>query len=161
MQRIALLSVLVLAEPAIAQLAPNAPADRPVPLSTKAQLSALDKAIAPYVASARATYPSARERFKSGLPPRHTFFVTTRIYDRQGRHEQVFIRVEKIAEGKISGRIASPVRLIAGYRMNQPHAVDEAALIDWIVSRPDGTEEGNVVGKFFDTYKPKACPSKT
>jgi hypothetical protein len=25
-----------------------------------------------------------------------------------------------------------------------------------MISRPDGTEEGNVVGKFLDTYRPPA-----
>jgi hypothetical protein len=29
-----------------------------------------------------------------------------------------------------------------------------SALLDWLITRPDGTEEGNVVGKFIDTYRP-------
>ena len=27
-------------------------------------------------------------------------------------------------------------------------------VLDWTISKPDGTEEGNFVGKFLDTYRP-------
>ena len=137
------------------------PTDRPVSATERCQLEEMHRVTAPLTEQARATYPDAKRRFLAGELPRDRFFVTTRLHDPAGREEQIFVVVDSIRDGRISGRIASPVRLIAGYRMNQPHAVDEAALIDWTVSRPDGTEEGNVVGKFFDTYKPKACPSKT
>jgi hypothetical protein len=137
------------------------PTDRPVSATERCQLEEMHRVTAPLTEQARATYPDAKRRFLAGELPRDRFFVTTRLHDPAGREEQIFVVVDSILDGRISGRIASPVRLIAGYRMNQPHAVDEAALIDWTVSRPDGTEEGNVVGKFFDTYKPKACPSKT
>ena len=30
----------------------------------------------------------------------------------------------------------------------------ESDVLDWTISKPDGTEEGNFVGKFLDTYKP-------
>jgi hypothetical protein len=32
--------------------------------------------------------------------------------------------------------------------------VSEAELLDWLITKPDGSEEGNVVGKFLDTYRP-------
>ena len=35
-----------------------------------------------------------------------------------------------------------------------PVTVKEAELVDWMIARPDGSEEGNVVGKFLDTWKP-------
>jgi hypothetical protein len=144
----------VLATSALAQLAPNAPADRPGALSEEAQLAAFDKAIAPYVAKARATYIAAREKFVAGLPPRHLFFVTTRIYDKHGRWEQAFIHVDRIASGKIDGRIASDLNLVQGYRAGQAYSLPESDLIDWTITKPDGSEEGNVVGKFLDTYRP-------
>lgn len=44
----------------------------------------------------------------------------------------------------------------------------ESMLIDWTISKPDGTEEGNYIGKFLDDYQaaqktgvaaqPKALP---
>ena len=137
------------------------PVDRPVSATELCQLEEMHRVTAPLTEQARATYPDAKRRFLAGELPTHRFFVTTRIYDKAGREEQIFVVVDSIRDGRISGRIASPVRLVAGYRLNQAHALDETELVDWTVSRPDGTEEGNVVGKFFDTYKPKACPAKT
>jgi hypothetical protein len=29
----------------------------------------------------------------------------------------------------------------------------EPVLIDWLITKPDGSEGGNVVGKFLDTQK--------
>jgi hypothetical protein len=32
--------------------------------------------------------------------------------------------------------------------------VQEKDVYDWTISRPDGSEDGNYVGKFLDTYHP-------
>jgi uncharacterized protein YegJ (DUF2314 family) len=150
---ILVLIMLAVALPAAGQLAPNAPRDKPVGLE-EAQFAAFERAIAPHVAKARATYPEARERYLRGLPTGHTFFVTTRLYDEQGRWEQAFIQVTGIANGKIHGRIASQLTLVTNLENGQKYSFPEADLLDWMVARPDGSEEGNVVGKFLDTYRP-------
>ena len=110
--------------------------------------------MAPYVAQARASYPAARERFRVGLLPGHTFFVTTRLHDAAGREEQAFVVVDSITNGMIAGRIASQIGVVQGFRYGQPYSFPETDLVDWMVSRPDGSEEGNVVGKFLDSYTP-------
>lgn len=138
------------------ELAPNAPVDRPVSAAEACQLQAMLQAMAPYVAQARATYPAARQRYVQGLPARHTMFVTTRLRDSIGRVEQVFVAVDSIRGPLIAGRIWSPVSVVAGYRYRQPYTFVDSLLVDWMVARPDGTEEGNVVGKFLDTYQPPA-----
>jgi hypothetical protein len=114
----------------------------------------MHQAMAPYVAQARASYPAARDRFLAGPPGGNTFFVTTRLHDAEGREEQVFVAVDSIMDAKIAGRIWSPIQLVRGYRFQQPYTFPESELLDWMFARPDGTEEGNVVGKFLDTYKP-------
>ncbi|MBK7538639.1 MAG: hypothetical protein IPI49_25370 [Myxococcales bacterium] len=45
-------------------------------------------------------------------------------------------------------RIATPGRLQVG----DPVQFSEQEVEDWTISRPDGSEEGNVVGKFLDTW---------
>jgi hypothetical protein len=142
-------------------VAPNAPADRQLSATRACQWDAARRAMAPYVARARASYPEARERFRAGLPARHTFFVTTRLRDERGREEQVFVAVEGIVDGQVVGRIWSRVFVVEGYRLRQPYAFPESELVDWMVARPDGTEEGNVVGKFLDTYTPPARCAET
>ncbi len=39
-------------------------------------------------------------------------------------------------------------------RRQQEYSFNEDELLDWLISKPDGSEEGNVVGKFLDTYGP-------
>ena len=43
---------------------------------------------------------------------------------------------------------------LIGYGMGQFYSLPESQLIDWMIAKPDGTEEGNEVGKFLDTYHP-------
>jgi hypothetical protein len=46
--------------------------------------------------------------------------------------------------------VVQVIGLLAGDR----YATAEAELLDWLIAKPDGAEEGNVVGKFLDTYQP-------
>jgi hypothetical protein len=154
-------AMLLSAEIASAQrpveVAPNAPADQPLRPRAWCQWNAAVRAMEPYIAQARSTYPAARERFLRGLPPHHTFFVTARVKDSAGRVEQVFVAVDTIQSGRITGRIWSNLERAIGFRRGQRYDLSERDLIDWMIARPDGSEEGNVVGKFLDVYRPPDC----
>ena len=139
------------------EVAPNAPADRPFGPREWCQWNAAVRAMEPYVARAKSTYPAAKERFLRGLPPHHTFFVTTRLKDSAGRIEQVFVAVDTIQNARIKGRIWSDIERAAGFHRGQRYELPERDIIDWMIARPDGTEEGNVVGKFLDEYRPPDC----
>jgi DNA primase len=73
---------------------------------TKEQLADYEKAVAPYIKEARDTYPSARARFLAGLPSGEHFFAVTRLSDSQAHHEQIFIRVQTIKDGLVTGVIS-------------------------------------------------------
>jgi hypothetical protein len=135
-------------------LAPNAPADKPVGFSNGQQHQELLKAIAPYVEQAKNSWPQAKENYLKGLPPRYVFFVTTELVDTREKHEIVFIEVREIEKGIVTGLIANEISTVSGFKQGQTHTVPEADILDWTVSKPDGSEEGNVVGKFLETYKP-------
>jgi hypothetical protein len=145
-------SSLVLAQPY--RLSPSAPEDKPLNVN-RIQLERLEAAIQPLIKQAKATYPEAKRRFLAGLPKGETFFVTAVIRDRSGLSEQAFIAVQNIEEGNVSGRVASGLSLIKGYKAGDPYRLPETEIIDWLISKPDGTEEGNLVGKFLDTYRPQ------
>jgi len=138
----------IAAEP---QLSPNAPADQPVPVAP-AQLDSFEAVIAPYIAQAKSTYPAAKAKYLAGLPRGQHFFVTTRLHDSTGAFEQVFIAVNAIRDGVISGRIASDINTVQGYKNGDTYSFAESDLVDWLIALPDGSEEGNFVGKFFDGY---------
>ena len=42
---------------------------------------------------------------------------------------------------------------MSGYRGGDAYSFPETDLIDWTISKPDGTEEGNFVGNFLDSYQ--------
>ena len=132
-------------------LAANAPKDQP---GTHPDEKKFDEAIKPYVEKARKTYPDAKERFLAGLPPKHVFYVTARLHDSAGRWEQVFIEVKELSDGKVKGLIANDITAVSGYKLGDSYTFLASELIDWTISKPDGTEDGNFVGKFLDSYKP-------
>lgn len=131
-------------------LSRDAPQDKPAVISSALRYQ---RAIAPLVARARASYPQAKQRFLAGLPAGQTFFLTTELMDARGNTEQVFIAVSSIENGKVTGRIWNDLMHVTGYRRGQTYSFSETVLIDWLITKPDGSEEGNVVGKFLDTYK--------
>jgi hypothetical protein len=82
-----------------------------------------------------------------------------------GHFEQVFVTVDSIGRGTVFGRIASNVAYVEGFRSGQAHLVPFGDVLDWTIVRPDGTEEGNFVGKYLDSLQnrlqaggiPKPC----
>jgi uncharacterized protein YegJ (DUF2314 family) len=145
---ILLCSTVLAQEP---QLSPEAPQDKPASVTSDA-MAAFEAAIAPHIEEAKKTYPSAKEKFKAGLPDGQSFFVTTRLYDASGTFEQVFIAVSKIDNGVIAGRIWSDIRRVQGYKHGDSYSFPEVDILDWLITHPDGSEEGNFVGKFLDGY---------
>jgi hypothetical protein len=134
-------------------LSPDAPQDKPALAATADKVARMQEAMEPYVQEARKTYPDARARFLKGLPPGHNFFITTRLHDSEGRVEQVFVAVTSIDNGTVHGIIYSPIQTVSGFSFRQAYSFSETELVDWLIAKPDGSEEGNVVGKFMDTYE--------
>ena len=136
----------------VAQRAP----DKPAFSAGKTSNDALVKAEAPYIAKGRATYPAAKKRFLAGLPPKFRFEVRKRLIDPDGlRIEEVFIEVDAIKGGKVFGRIGNELNVVRSFRQWQRISFPESDVLDWTIVHPDGREEGNYVGKFIDTYKPR------
>jgi hypothetical protein len=128
------------------------PQDHPAPISRE-QASQQEKELAPLIAKARETYPAARERFIHGLAPGEHFAVVTRLTEESGRFEQVFVTVSAVHGGQIEGRISSQIEFISGYKYGDPYSFPESKLIDWVISKEDGSEEGNLIGKYLDSRR--------
>lgn len=143
------------------QLSPNAPQDQPVDAQGQADVEAYRAAIAPYVAKGRKTYPDAKKRYLAGLSAGQNFFVVTNLADGSGTSEQVFVAVASIKGDRITGRIASDILGLGvkGFKNGDPYSFKESELVDWLITHPDGREEGNVAGKFLDDWQ-KSHPRK-
>jgi uncharacterized protein YegJ (DUF2314 family) len=131
------------------------PPDRPVRV-TGDDVAAYNQSISPYERRGRATYPSAKQRFLRGLPPNHKFSVRVRFYGKdRARYEDAFVKVESIKSGKIYGTIVVKMNIVTERQEGEHVVIPESDVRDWLILRPDGTEEGNYVGKFLDHYNPK------
>jgi uncharacterized protein YegJ (DUF2314 family) len=137
----------------------KAPADRSTATHGKEEVEAYDRSIALYIAKARASYPSAKKRYLAGLASGFTFAVWIRLYQndektREDRHEDVFVVVEQIKNGTIRGSIGNNLDLLTNYEKGQTIKFPESDVKNWVIVRPDGSEEGNDVGKFLEHWKP-------
>jgi hypothetical protein len=130
----------------------KAPQDKPVRTNGQAEMEAMERAIAPYSEQDLKLYPDAKRRFLAGLPPGYRFHVVTELHS-PGQVETVFVLVLRIAGDQITGRIASDILGVSGYKAGDTYTLSERDLIDWVITRPDGSEEGNLVGKFLDTWQ--------
>ncbi len=120
---------------------------------TPGQIKALDEAMKPFVDKARRTFPGAKARFLAGLQKGQSLFVTARLYDERCKSELAFIFVTGIREDIVEGTIWSNLNVVTTYRRRDGYAFTEADLVDWLIAHPDGTEEGNHLGKFMDSHR--------
>ena len=120
--------------------------------ASKATLNAYNEAVAPYMAKGRATYPAAKARFLKGLPNGNRFIVRTRLTQKPNKVEEVFIVVTAIEGNNVHG-VLDRVDILTNYHTGQRIAVPESEIEDWLIQHPDGTQEGNVVGKFLNQHK--------
>jgi len=139
---------VVVPEPAVAR-----PQDKPHAMSAD-KAKAFDEAIKPFVKQAQDSLPAAKERYLKGLPKGEMFFITTRLKDPDGKFEQVFVLLKSWKEDTASGTVASDLEILKTYKEGELIEVLDKNILDWTIAKKDGTEEGNFVGKFLDTYKP-------
>jgi hypothetical protein len=113
----------------------------------------LDSIIVPYVAMAHRTYPDAKARFLKGLPTGDKFLITTRVFDKLGNFQQIFVEVSSIKDGKVTGYVAMAGGNIPSLTQGSPFNCVEEDILDWCIIKPDGQQEGNVIGKFLDVVR--------
>ena len=127
--------------------------DQPFGLMSDACSARFLEAIDPCVRQARATFQGARDRYLAGLPDGNKFYVVARIRDSEGRVEQIFVRVEHIEGLPIRGRLANEPLVVNGFALADPVRFSSDEIVDWLIVRPDGSEEGNIVGKYLDAVQ--------
>jgi uncharacterized protein YegJ (DUF2314 family) len=148
---------LLIACPLWGQAQPPSPSPTPPPdqlaVVTADEIKQFEESLKPYIEKARQTYPEAKKRYLAGLPKGQWFSVTTKIYDERGKFEQVFIEIKEIKDGVIRGVIANDMNVVTKYKLGDGYSFAEKDLLDWTISHPDGTEEGNFVGKYIESLQ--------
>ena len=62
--------------------------------------------------------------------------------------QQYFYLVESIKDNMVSGIISNVIRTVSGFQNGQRYEFSESEIYDWLITKPDGSEEGNYVGKY-------------
>src|SRR5690349_2618913 len=117
-------------------LAEAAPKDCNAPMNLETMHEIVEK-LSP---DALKTWPSAKKRFLAGLPERHSLFVTMLVAEATGESEYLFIAVDEIRGDKIRGRVWNDVKVVKNLYPRAPIEIPEAAMSDWLISKPDGSE---------------------
>lgn len=130
-------------------LSPNAPADKPLMGHRTPEQEAKIKELQ---AQDMKQWPDVKARYAKGLPAGEHLFVTTELTS-PGKSESVFVAVSSINGSTITGVISSEIMNVEGYKANDRYTLQESAVTDWLISKPDGSEEGNLVGNYLDTLQ--------
>lgn len=121
--------------------------------AAKAEQKKYEEALKPHLEEAKKTFPDAKKRFLAGLPSGERFLITVELKDEKGIPEKFYVEVGNIKDGVIKGTIASNIRRLAKVKRGEKYSFPETDLIDWMIVKPDGGEEGNFVGKFLNEYR--------
>jgi hypothetical protein len=115
-------------------------------------VEAMFRAEAPYIAKARASYPQAKSRYLAGLPAGYSFVVRKHLTE-PGTHKSdgVLIEVDSIKNGKIYGRIGEVD--LPSFHRGQRISFPESELEDWVIRHPNGSHEGDFIGKFVENAR--------
>lgn len=97
--------------------------------------------------------PLLKKKFLNGeLDSAEVYFVVI-LRDSIGRWEQVYMRVRQWQEDNIAAELSTNMNVVKGYPFKSIFTFSEDKCIDWIVIYPNGKEEGNFIGKYFESLK--------
>jgi len=109
----------------------------------------LDAVIPAPILRARRSLPQIKQRYLLGLGSDEKLFLTARIFDKSGVFEQVFAEVQDWSRDSVIAVIANDLDAVREYQKGQTITFSEKHVLDWIVTRPDGSAEGNFVGRYI------------
>jgi uncharacterized protein YegJ (DUF2314 family) len=128
-------------------------ADLPEVAQTLQVKKQLDAVIAAPIIKARRTLAQTKKRYLAGLESDAKLFLTARIFDKNGVFEQVFVEVQEWSDTAITAVISNDLDTVRDYQKGQTITFSERKVLDWIIIKPDGSEEGNFVGKYLATLQ--------
>jgi len=127
-------------------------ADRPGVVGAN-EFAVFEEALWPYVRKAQASLPRIKQGYQRGLAEGETLYVVVRLPE-PGGFEQAYVEVQDWQGAELLGVIASRLRPGSPYRIGDLISFKESAVLDWVITKPDGYEEGNFVGRFLEKYRP-------
>jgi hypothetical protein len=92
---------------------------------------------------------TVKQRCAAGLRPGEVLFVRVMRHERGARREEALVKVAKWRRGRISGHaVREPLKFPEANLARQIETFDDAAVVDWIIVKPGGAQEGNRLAGF-------------
>jgi hypothetical protein len=96
------------------------------------------------IVQAQSEIPALRTRYQSGLARGDTLFLRVVRPEENGLRDEVVLKVTKWSRGRVHGFVAlEPVDFPTSAVSDVLEVFDDAAAIDWIIVKADGSQEGN------------------
>lgn len=97
------------------------------------------------IKEAHRTLGAVRRQFQGGLPPGAQLYVVGKGLNEAATPELLLVRVLSWPTSQLTGQIVRP-------ESAAPANIElaESAVQDWLLLYPNGREEGNYLGKFWD-----------
>ena len=124
------------------------PSAATAPLGLRQKMVRADSALAEPFLQARQTLAQAHKRYTAGLTIGEKCLVTVRVQSSDTSFRQVQARVIGWRNGAVQALI-SPAPTAAATDL-RPVSFPETAVLDWMIVRSNGREEGNFVGRYLD-----------
>lgn len=136
--------------------------ERDKPFHVESDVSeTFENSIAECIQKAMKSLPPVKSRFMAGLPATEALYLTIRIAGKDGKIEQVFVRVNKWDKYVITGTLANHLRHAGGYEPGDTLKFGEGDILDWTMRKADGSCEGNFIGKFVSQWLGGATANTT
>ena len=143
-----------LLQPAAAQVpAPVVLMADTAPAGVRPALARDESALADPVREALRTLPQAKKRFLAGLANGDQFLLSVRVVDTDTSFRQATARVLGWHGSTMQALLLPSAANSAGPTEPTLVSFPETAVLDWMLLRASGREEGNYVGRYTDTAR--------
>ena len=114
------------------------PKDKPVHADGAQQMTDIERAIQPYVAKARKTYPAAKKRFVAGLPPKYLFSLCDEALGSLSHEVRNFFwSLMRLRTAGSPVTLATHTKQPVGYNFGDKISFPESQVMDWTIVHPD------------------------
>ncbi|WP_210514032.1 hypothetical protein [Hymenobacter terricola] len=123
------------------------------PAGVRPALAREETALADPVREALRTLPQAKKKFLAGLPNGDQFLLSVRVIATDTSFRQVSARVLGWHGTTVQALLLPGAADSAAPTEPTPVSFPETAVVDWLLLRASGREEGNYVGRYTDTAR--------
>ena len=123
------------------------------PAGVRPALARDESALADPVREALRTLPQAKKRFLAGLANGDQFLLSVRVVDTDTSFRQAMARVLGWHGSTVQALLLPSAANSVGPTEPTLVSFPETAVLDWMLLRASGREEGNYVGRYTDTAR--------